>query len=310
MKLLADALKPGDTIGLVSPSNTIDDDEDYQAIEQSIKWAESQGLKVVQGKYFGINKTGYGLTGKQKAEELNEMFANKDVKAVFAVRGGENSNAAFDYLDWETIKNNPKIIMGFSDTTSLLNEINYQTGLVTFSGPTFKRLYESEYSKKSVVDRLINKDLKLATEEDYSECKIIREGKAEGELVGSNLTLTSDLIFGKYKIDFKDKILVMEDLGWESIPGIVSHNLYKMRAEGIFDEIAGIWIGNYESDSGITLEQILMDTLADVEFNKPIIKTNNFGHSDKNQVVPIGVKAVIDTTAEKPYIFLQENCLN
>ena len=310
MKLLADALKPGDTIGLVSPSNTIDDDEDYQAIEQSIKWAESQGLRVVKGKYFGINKTGYGLTGKQKAEELNEMFANKDVKAIFAVRGGENSNAAFDYLDWETIKNNPKIIMGFSDTTSLLNEINYQTGLVTFSGPTFKRLYESEYSKKSVVDRLINKDLKLATEEDYSECEVIREGKAEGELVGSNLTLTSDLIFGKYKIDFKDKILVMEDLGWESIPGIVSHNLYKMRAEGIFDEIAGIWIGNYESDSGITLEQILMDTLADVEFNKPIIKTNNFGHSDKNQVVPIGVKAVIDTTAEKPYIFLQENCLN
>lgn len=310
MKLLADALKPGDTIGLVSPSNTIDDDEDYQAIEQSIKWAESQGLKVVQGKYFGINKTGYGLTGKQKAEEINEMFANKDVKAVFAVRGGENSNAAFDYLDWETIKNNPKIIMGFSDTTSLLNEINYQTGLVTFSGPTFKRLYESEYSKKSVVDRLINKDLKLATEEDYSECEVLREGKAEGELVGSNLTLTSDLIFGKYKIDFKDKILVMEDLGWESIPGIVSHNLYKMRAEGIFDEIAGIWIGNYESDSGITLEQILMDTLADVEFNKPIIKTNNFGHNDKNQVVPIGVKAVIDTTAEKPYIFLQENCLN
>lgn len=310
MKLLADALKPGDTIGLVSPSNTIDDDDDYQAIEQSMKWAESQGLKVVKGKYFGINKTGYGLTGKQKAEELNEMFANKDVKAIFAVRGGENSNAAFDYLDWETIKNNPKIIMGFSDTTSLLNEINYQTGLVTFSGPTFKRLYESEYSKKSVVDRLINKDLKLATEEDYSECEVIREGKAEGELVGSNLTLTSDLIFGKYKIDFKDKILVMEDLGWESIPGIVSHNLYKMRAEGIFDEIAGIWIGNYESDSGITLEQILMDTLADIEFNKPIIKTNNFGHSDKNQVVPIGVKAVIDTTAEKPYIFLQENCLN
>jgi muramoyltetrapeptide carboxypeptidase len=310
MKLLADALKPGDTIGLVSPSNTIDDDDDYQAIEQSMKWAESQGLNVVKGKYFGINKTGYGLTGKQKAEELNEMFANKDVKAIFAIRGGENSNAAFDYLDWETIKNNPKIIMGFSDTTSLLNEINYQTGLVTFSGPTFKRLYESEYSKKSVVDRLINKDLKLATEEDYSECEVIREGKAEGELVGSNLTLTSDLIFGKYKIDFKDKILVMEDLGWESIPGIVSHNLYKMRAEGIFDEIAGIWIGNYESDSGITLEQILMDTLADIEFNKPIIKTNNFGHSDKNQVVPIGVKAVIDTTAEKPYIFLQENCLN
>ena len=85
MKLLADALKPGDTIGLVSPSNTIDDDEDYQAIEQSIKWAESQGLKIAKGKYFGINKTGYGLTGKEKAEELNEMFANKDVKAVFAV---------------------------------------------------------------------------------------------------------------------------------------------------------------------------------------------------------------------------------
>ena len=310
MKLLADALKPGDTIGLVSPSNTIDSEEHYQEIEQSMKWAESQGFKLLKGKYFGKNTTGYGLTGKEKAEELNEMFANKDVKAIFAVRGGENSNASFDYLDWEVIKNNPKILMGFSDTTSILNEINYQTGLVTFSGPTFKRLYESEYSKKSVVDRLMNKSLELATDEDFRECKVIREGKAEGELVGSNLTLTSDLIFGKYKIDFKDKILVMEDLGWESIPGIVSHNLYKMRTEGIFDEIAGIWIGNYESDTGIALEQILMDTLADIEFNKPIIKTNNFGHSDKNQVVPIGVKAEIDTSAKKPYIFLKENCLN
>ena len=83
-----------------------------------------------------------------------------------------------------------------------------------------------------------------------------------------------------------------------------------MKAEGIFDEIAGIWIGNYESDTKITLEQILMDTIGDIEFNKPIIKTNNFGHCDKNQVIPIGVKAVIDTTAKKPYIFLQENCVN
>lgn len=310
MKLLADALKPGDTIGLVSPSNVIKDEDDYEAIDESIKWAESLGLKIIKGKYFGVDETNYGLTGKQKAEELNEMFANKDVKAIIAVRGGENSNASFDYLDWEVIKNNPKILMGFSDTTSILNEINYQTGLVTFSGPTFKRMYESEYSKKSVIDRLFNKSLELATDEDLQDCKVIREGKAEGELVGSNLTLTSDLVSGKYKIDFKGKILVMEDLGWESIPSIVSHNLYKMKAEGIFDEIAGIWIGNYESDSGITLEQILMDTIADIEFNKPIIKTNNFGHSEKNQVVPIGVKAVIDTTGKKPYIFLQENCVN
>lgn len=310
MKLLADALKPGDTIGLVSPSNVLESEEDFEIIEESMKWAESQGFKILKGKHFGVNETKYGLTAIHKAEEINEMFANKDVKAIIAVKGGENSNASFDYLDWELIKNNPKIFMGFSDTTSLLNEINFKTGLVTFSGPTFKRLNETEYNKKSVINRLMNKDLKLANDEDLQECKILREGTAEGELVGGNLTLTSDLIFGKYKVDFKNKILVIEDLGWESIPGIVSHNLYKMRSEGIFDDIAGIWIGNYESDTNITLEQILMDTIEDIKFDKPIIKINNFGHGDKNQVIPIGTKAKIDTSSEKPYIFLKENCLN
>ena len=113
---------------------------------------------------------------------------------------------------------------------------------------------------------------------------------------------------GKYSIDFSDKILFIEELGFESGPNLVNNNLYYMKQNGVFDKIKGIWVGNYEHESGISLEKILLDVL-DGEYNFPIIKSNNFGHCDKKTVIPIGVKARIDTSKDKKIILL-ENCIN
>ena len=143
-------------------------------------------------------------------------------------------------------------------------------------------------------------------EEDLKEVKIINKGKAKGKLVGGNLTLTTDLISGKYKINFENKILMIEDLAVESFPEKVSHDLYKMKQEGIFEKIAGIWIGNYEGN--ISLEKILLDAINDIKFNKPIIKSENFGHGEKKIVTPIGATVEINTEKE-PYIKLTEDFL-
>lgn len=132
--------------------------------------------------------------------------------------GGFNCNSVFDYLDFNIIKDNPKIICGYSDPTSLINIIYAKTGLVTFHGPNFKSLssIETDYGNKEVIKRFFDKDLKLG--QDSNEFKVIKEGKAEGILVGGNLSLFSNLITGKYTVDTKGKILFIEDLGFESPP--------------------------------------------------------------------------------------------
>lgn len=302
--ILPKAIKPGDTIGVIAPSNIIlEKDEEY--IEKSTKLFTDLGYKVKFGKYVRTNTLEYGATAKQKAEDINNMFADPEVKAIIAVKGGEDCNTTFDYIDYDDIKNNPKIICGFSDTTALTNVIYNETGVVTFNGPTFKSLtsWDTDYAFKELIKRFQDKSLELGVEDD--KYVTIKEGISEGELVGGNLSLVARLVCGKYSLDFTDKILFIEELGFESSPNLVNNNLYYMRQNGVFDKIKGIWVGNYEHESGITLEKILLDVL-DSEYDFPIIKSNNFGHCDKKTVIPIGTKARIDTTKDKKIILLED----
>jgi len=110
------------------------------------------------------------------------MFKDKEISAIFCAMGGFYCNSTFDYLDFETIKNNPKIICGYSDPTSIINVISAKTGLVTFHGPNFKTLSseETDYGYNEFVKRFIEKDLRIGKNDQY---KVIREGKAEGELL-------------------------------------------------------------------------------------------------------------------------------
>lgn len=302
--MLPMSIKPGDTIGVIAPSNVISEkDEEY--IEKSTKLFEDLGYKIKFGKYIRTNTLGYGPTAKQKAQDINEMFADKDVKAIICVKGGADSNTTFDYINYEIIKNNPKIICGFSDSTSITNAIYAKTGLITFNGPTFKSLtsWETDYAFKELIKRFQDKSLKLGTKNDKYET--IKEGIAEGELIGGNLSLITRLVSGKYSLEFTDKILFMEELGFESDANLVNHYLYYMKQNGVFNKIKGIWVGNYEHESGIALEKILLDVI-DGKYNFPIIKSNNFGHCDKKTVIPIGVKARIDTTKDEKIILLEE----
>ena len=300
-------LKKGDTIGVVAPSNPIIG-ENIEELEKAKKILERDGYKVVFSKNIFSNANEYSATAKEKADDINEMFANKDIDMIWCAKGGENSNSVFDYLDFEIIKNNPKIIAGFSDITSIINVIANKTGLVTFSATNFKTVAtdETDYSYKQAIARFSgeNATFDVAKKDCY---KTIKEGTAEGELIGGNLTLTTGLVAGKYKINFKNKILFLEELGYESDPSVVSRNLYFMKQNGVFDEINGLWIGNYEHISEISLEKIVTDVIGN-EYNFPIIKSNNFGHNETKIAIPIGVKAKIDTN-KRIKIELLEKCV-
>lgn len=287
--IVPDKLKKGDIIGVVAPSNPIIGDN-IEEIKKAKEIIEADGFRVKFSKNLFSNTNIYSETAKEKAEDINNMFADKDVKMIWCAKGGNNSNSTFEYLDFDIIKNNPKIICGYSDITSITNIITEKTGLVTFSSTNFKTIAtdETDYSYKQALNRFVQGSLEFG----QNNFKIIKSGEAEGKLIGGNLSLIRGLVCGKYKVDFTDKILFIEELGYETDPAMVSNNLYYMKQNGVFDKIKGLWIGNYEHESGIALEKIVLDCLEE-KYNFPIIKSNNFGHIEKKEVIPIGTKAKI-----------------
>lgn len=307
--IIPSKLKIGDTIGVVAPSDPIIG-EKIKELEGARKIIENLGFKVKYSKNLFSNTNEYSSTAKEKAEDINEMFADENVNMIWCAKGGANSNSVFEYLDYDIIKENPKIICGYSDITSLTNMITAKTGLVTFSSTNFKTVAtdETDYSLKEVLKRFVDGNLELGLNEDKDIT--IQEGIATGELIGGNLLLTRGMVSGNYKIDFTDKILFLEDLALESYPALCSNDLYFMKQNEVFDKIKGLWIGNYEHESGISLEKIISDVLElpNEKYKFPIIKSNYFGHTERKTVIPIGTKAQINTEEERK-IKLIENCV-
>ena len=173
-------LKTGDYIGVVAPSDYIEE-KDLEYINASISLMEAVGFKVKFGKYVFENTLGYGTLPQKRAEDINQMFKDDEVKAIFCAKGGEDSNCCLDYLDYELIKRNPKIICGFSDNTSVLDVINEKCNMVTFSGPTFKSLtsWGTEDDYLEVMEKFVQAKKLIGKENDTYIT--IKEGKAEGK---------------------------------------------------------------------------------------------------------------------------------
>ncbi len=303
--IIPNKLKKGDTIGVIAPSGPIIG-EKVEEIAQAKKIIENLGFKVKYSKNLFSNTNKYSATATEKAEDINEMFANKEIKMIWCAKGGENSNSTFEYINYDLIKQNPKILCGYSDITSITNMITERTGLVTYSGTNFKTIAtdETDYSLKEIIKRFVEGSLEIGQKEDYTT---IKSGKAEGKLVGGNLSLIRGMVSGKYSIEFTDKILFLEELGLETSPQLASNFLYYMKQNEVFNKIKGLWIGNYTHESGIKLEDILLDVIKD-EYKIPIIKSNNFGHIETKTVIPIGTMAKIDTSEDKK-IQLIEKCV-
>lgn len=306
-KLIPNKLNIGDIIGAVAPSDPIIN-ENVEEVMRAKVILENDGFKVKFSDNFFSNTNGYSATAREKADDINNMFANKDVKMVWYTRGGTNGNSVLDYLDFELIKNNPKIFCGYSDCTIVANIIHEKTGLVTYSSTNLKTIAtdETDFSYKEVLKRFVEKvqDFGMKDNDMYIT---IKEGIAEGELVGGTLSLVKEMIKGKYSINVNNKILFIEELGFESCPGLVCNYLYYLKQNDVFEKISGLWLGSYEHESGITLEKIVLDVIGN-DYDFPIIKSNNFGHIENKTVIPIGIKAKIDTSKDKK-IWMLEDCV-
>lgn len=295
-------LQTGDTIGLVSPGGFITEDQ----LEESKTNIASLGFSVVVAKNI-LHTNGYFAgTDKERAEDLHEMFGNKKVDGIVCVRGGYGCSRTLDYLDFDLIKRNPKVLIGYSDITALLYGIYSQTGLVGFHGPVATSTF-NEFSVNNFVNVLMNPKAKTILQsavEDAgkSEYKpfVIRHGKATGKLVGGNLSIVASLIGTKYDVDTKGKIIFLEEVSEE--PYRVDRMLTQMIQSGKFKQAAGVALGVFSKceskpdQSGIsnsfTLSEVLLERLFQLKI--PVLYGLSFGHIVNKFTLPFGINAELD----------------
>lgn len=297
--MLANKLNYGDTIGVVGVSNSLEIGATYENFYRAEKFLTDKGFKIKRGKY--VLKDYYGSVGtrQEKAEDMMNMFEDKEVKAIICLKGGQTCNTFIDLLDYEVIKKNPKIITGYSDITVILESIYKKTGLVTFHGPDFVNFGKkgAEERFKEFENTFINKRIgKFHT----GTKKVIRKGKVQGKLIGTNLGAMMNLLGTEYTENFQDKILAIES--YKTSPNECQRRFAHLKQLGIFDKIKGVIVGyNYElqknGDVFPQMEDILLDYTKEYDF--PIIKCNDFGHEMVNAVIPIGVNVKIDSDNSK-----------
>lgn len=309
--MLANKLNYGDTIGVVGVANALNyaeyTKEDFYKVE---KLFQNKGFKIKRGRYVLENYYGSAGTREQQAEDMMNMFKDNEVKAIICLEGGETCNTFIDLLDYEVIKQNPKIIVGYSDITVLNQAINKKTGLVTFSGENFVTYSEADGEEKfkEFESAFINKKIhKLYT----GKKEIIRSGNVEGEIIGTNLGSMMHILGTEYLPDMQDKILLIES--YRTSPNECQRRFAHLKQYGMFDKVKGIVIGyNYDLQKNGNpypqMEDILLEYTKEYDF--PIIKCNEFGHKIVNSVIPIGVQGKIDTSSDNIFEVTEEFLLD
>lgn len=290
------ALTLGGTIGIVAPASQASEEKREKARVE----IEKLGFNVRFGKSC-FEKYGY-LAGKDqiRAEDLNNMFEDSNIDGIICLRGGYGTPRILRMIDYDIIKKNPKVFMGYSDITAIHTAINQKSKLVTFHGPMAASdiSYGLDEFSMDYFLRAITKSepLGLISNPEGEDIKCLVPGRAEGKIIGGNLALIAATIGTPYEIDTKGKLLMLEDIGEE--PYSIDRMLTQLSLSGKLQECEGIILGDWndcmpkESDS-LSLMEVFKDIL--VPLGKPVIYNLKAGHCTPKVTIPFGVKAAIDS---------------
>jgi muramoyltetrapeptide carboxypeptidase len=299
-------LKPGSVVGIISPAGATFVRENVDIVRDAVR---GLGLEPKLAPHV-LDRYGY-LAGidRDRAADVNQFFADSEVAALLPITGGWGSSRILPYLDYELIRKNPKIIIGFSDITALILGITARTNLVTFHGPNgfsswnpeqtayFRRILfagESIEFKNltdgSDADRLMQVKYRIQT---------IHPGRAKGRLFGGNLSVLSAIVGSSYLPNMDGAILFLEDIG-ENIYRL-DRMMTQLKLAGIFDKLAGFIFGQCpnctpDADYGsLTLEEVIWNHIQPLKI--PAWYGAAIGHIDTIMTLPIGIEVEIDATA-------------
>lgn len=288
------ALKRGDTIAITAPAGAIFNQE---AVAKFVAILEGLGFKAIVGRTV-TQKYGY-LAGsdQERANELHEFFLDKEVKGIIAMRGGWGCARMLPLLDYKLIRLHPKVIMGFSDVTSLLIAITSKTGLVTFHGPVGYSSW-NDFSVEYVKRTLMLKETVIMLQPAFCMEKLctFHPGTAKGTLVGGNLTVVASMIGSEYLPQWNNKILFLEETGEE--PYRIDRMLTQLKLAGVLDSISGFIFGECvkcepeEPEKSLSLMQVFNDHIKPLRI--PAFYGSMIGHIENKFTLPIGIVAEMD----------------
>lgn len=320
-------LKKGDKIGIYSPSSpaTVTAKKRYLRAKQFL---ESKGFIIVEGSLTGEADTYRSAAPKERADELNTLLRNPDIKMVMSTIGGTNANSMLPYIDYAAFKENPKIVVGYSDATAILLALYAKTGISTFYGPAlipsfgeFEPLvndtytYFEQYFMEDVSipyevpmspfwsDELVNWLDKTTEKTLFSNEWITgNQGTAEGRLIGGNNNAMYGFIGTEYFPEIKKgDILLLEDCMKDA--STVEKNFAMLKLHGIFDKVTGIILGKHEQyndlDTGRKPIDILLEQLDGKDI--PILTEFDCCHTHPMHPLAIGKQVKLDATASKVY---------
>lgn len=288
------ALKKGSTIGVISPASSTEKNR----IKKLEKILKNEGFNVVMGKAVYESNKYLAGTDEERAEDLNYMFKNEEIDGILCVRGGYGTPRILDLLDYETIEENPKVFIGYSDITAVHVALNQKCNLITYHGPMGSSDIVDGFNEESkenlekvVLKNGKNKNLENPKKEKF---EIINKGVVKGSIIGGNLSLLVDLIGTDYEVDTKGKILFIEEIGEE--PRNIDRMLNQLRLSGKLDDAIGIILGDFNNctteNISFTLDEVLDQYFKGI--NKPVLKNFKAGHCEPMITIPFGVKVKLD----------------
>ena len=295
-------LKAGDTVAVIAPASGLTP----ESFDNALRNLESLGLKPKVGKSARGVKGFLSATDKERLDDLHQAFSDKEIAGVWCVRGGYGAGRLLPAIDYDLIRKNPKVLIGYSDITALHLAISQATGLVTFHGPVAASELTG-YTKTHVANVLVNpstpykielSEYNKTQESNLFKTETITGGKARGRLVGGNLSLLAALAGTPYALrEMKGKILFIEDVGEQ--PYRIDRMLTQLRQGLNLGSLAGIALGVFEDCNPRTkdtqsLQDVVKDRLGDLRV--PVVYGLSFGHIRDQFTLPVGIEAELDAT--------------
>ncbi len=282
-------LKEDDTIGVCAPAGAManpSDIDEFKAILSKL------GLNVKVGPNIPGRYGYFSATDEDRAKEFMDFIQDDEVQGIFFIRGGWGCARILELLDFDIIKSNPKVIMGFSDITTLLNAITSKTGLITFHGPGGNSTW-NDYSIRYIKE-LLFKGAVVEYKNASTDHKILNysSGNTQGQLYGGNLSVLTSLIGSNYLPDWSGKILFLEDVMEE--PYRIDRMLTQLKLSGILDQVNGVILGNFrkctpdEPHKSFTLEEVFEQHFKNLK--KPVFYGAQIGHIKNKFTIPVGIE--------------------
>ncbi|MCP3874160.1 MAG: LD-carboxypeptidase [Desulfobacteraceae bacterium] len=282
-------LKPGSTLGVCAPSARFD----IEKLNTGIQVLEKNGFKVKIPSPIFEKKRYLAGDDLQRATVVNHLFSDPDIDGIICARGGFGAMRILPFLDWEVIKKNPKPFIGFSDNTAILLSIINKTGNMVIHGPNVVSFASDQ---KETIDSFVKALLDPVDKIDIFNPQIIKQGKCDGILMGGNIATISHLIGTKFQPEFKNAVLLLEDIGEPAYK--IDRMLTQMKMAGMFEKIKGVITGSFENcENNEYIEEILIEIFD--ELNIPVLSGLDAGHGQINLSLRMGVKIGMDTSLQR-----------